>query len=244
MRVTIGGLVFESDPRDVDDAFLLTRLTGWFGAAGVRREETQRPAAHGSFDSPGYRDAKVPFLEGTVTARSPGALAHKCRQLEALLSDGGQERVSVQDERGHVTWQVVRLAQPAVVTDFGDGETADFQVGFWSPLAETYGEARLFTGSSAKVYHRGSLPAPVRVRIPNGPAAYTISSPGGVFQVAGAPSGGEHVVDLRTGRVTRNGVLLSGVVTRAETWDVPAGPGWVHSISAGSPTWETVDTFA
>lgn len=250
MRVTVAGVVFTDAP-DVDDdrVFLITPkgLSGWFGSAGVRRQETQRPAGHGSFDSLGYRDAKVPFIRGTVIARTRGELNAMSRQLEGLLADGSMARMTVQDDVGGVTWQDVRIAQPAVVDDFGDGETADFQVGFWSPKAEIYGDGdpKRATGSSATLFHRGTIPAPITVRIPNSPAAYTISGPGGrQFVVSGAPSGGVHVVDLRTGRVTRDGVLLQGVVTRADSWDLPSGVRWAHSISAGSPDWLVPDTYA
>lgn len=247
MRITIGSVTFDEWPRDYDDAFVVTPngLTGWFGAAGIRRNETQRPAAHGSFDAPGFRGAKVPFVAGEILAASPATFHAKRLQLEALLADGSTGRMSVQDDHGNVTWQDVRLAQPAVVAPHPNDPSGSFQIGLWAHRAEIYGEERTFSGASADVFHRGTLPAPLTVRIGNGAANYAVTSPLGTFQVAGAPSGGTHVVDLRTGRVTRNGTLLTGVVTRAETWDLPAGAPVAHSVSAGSNvTWITRDTFA
>lgn len=234
---------------DDDSAYLIEPrgLSGWFGAAGVRRDETQRPAAHGSFDSRGYRDAKVPFIRGTVIAPSRGSLNEMCRRLEGLLADGSMARMTVQDDAGMVTWQDVRIAQPAVTDDFGDGETADFQIGFWSPKAELYGDTHRFSGSPATVFHRGTIPAPILVRIPNAPASYTITAPNPAvrtFTVSGATAGGTHEVDLRTGRVTRDGSPMVGVVTRADTWDMPPGVRWTHQISVGSAEWIVPDTYA
>jgi len=247
MRIDIGGVTFEELPRDYDSEFVVepNGLSAWFGAAGIRREETQRPAAHGSFDSRGYRGAKVPFIRGSILASSDATFHRMRQQLEGLLADGSMARMSVQDNQGHVTWQDVRLAQPAVVTPHPNDPSGEYQIGFWAPRAEIYGEERVKTGASAGLFHRGTIPAPLKVRIGSGATSYTISSPLGTFEVAGAPSGGVHEVDLRTARVKRNGVLLTGVVARAETWDVPRGLPITHTISAGSGVeWITRDTFA
>ncbi|MGO2110734.1 MAG: hypothetical protein ACTH31_03895 [Pseudoclavibacter sp.] len=247
MRITIGGVVFDELPSDYDSEFVVepNGLSGWFGASGIRREETQRPAAHGSFDSRGYRGAKVPFVRGSILASSDATFQAMRQQLEGLLADGSMARMSVQDNQGHVTWQDVRLAQPAVVTPHPNDPSGEYQIGFWAPRAELYGEERVKSGSSADLFHRGTIPAPLRVRIGSGASSYTITSPLGTFEVSGATSGGAHVVDLRTGRVTRNGALLTGVVARAETWDLPRGLSTTHTISAGTGVeWITRDTFA
>lgn len=247
MRITIGGAVFTDAPTRYDEEFVIEPrgFTGWFGAAGVRRNETQRPAAHGSFDAPGYRGAKVPFIRGSILASSDATYQAMSRQLEGILADGSMGRMSVQDDQGNVTWQDVRLASPAVVNPHPNDPSGEYQIGFWSPRAEIYGQERVFTGASADVFHRGRIPAPLVVRIGTGAANYTITSSLGTFQVSGATSGGVHRVDLRTGRVTRNGTLLTGVVARAETWDVPAGGPVPHSVSAGSGVeWITRDTWA
>jgi len=243
--VTFGGVKFETFPSDFDDAFVIEPggLTGWYGAQGIRREETQRPAAHGSFDAPGYRNAKTPNIKGHVLASTMSNLRAKRRQLEGLGADGGLRRLTVQDDDGGVTWADARLALPAAPTEHGADPSGSFQIGFWVPVAEIYGEERSFTGSSAQVFHRGTIPAPLIVRIASAPAAYTLSSPHGTFTVAGATAGGTHEVDMRTGWVRRNGVLMTGVVTRAETWDVPPGTPTTHSISTGSATWVTRDTW-
>ena len=245
MRVTYGGVAFESWPSNLDDAFVIEPggLTGWFGAQGIRRSETQRPAAHGSFDAPGYRNAKTPQVKGHALAGTMSSLRAKLRQLEALGADGGSERLTVQDDDGHVTWADARVAMPALPVAHGADPSGAFQIGFWVPGAEIYGEERSFTGSSAQVFHRGTIPAPLIVRIASAPAAYTLTSPHGTVTVAGATAGGTHEVDMRTGWVRRNGVLMTGVVTRAETWDVPPGTPTTHSISTGTATWITRDTW-
>lgn len=244
MRISIDGLEFTDAPTQFDEQYVIEPrgLTGWYGAAGIRREETQRPAAHGSFDAPGYRGAKVPFIRGSILASTDSMFQRLRLNLESLLADGDVHRMTVQDG-ALVTWQDVRLASPAVVDPHPNDPSGEFQIGFWSPRAEIYGEERTYTGASVQVFHRGTIRAPFRVRITDAPASYTITGPGRTFEVAGATSGGTHEVDMRTGRVTRNGVLMVGVVQQAATWDIPAGNGWALTCSV-SAEWLVRDTYA
>src|SRR5690606_40169803 len=57
------------------------------------------------FDAPGYRNAKTPSVKGHILASSMSTLRAKRRQLEALGTDGGLARMTVQDDDGGVTWR-------------------------------------------------------------------------------------------------------------------------------------------
>uniref|UniRef100_UPI00055B0997 hypothetical protein n=1 Tax=Microbacterium paraoxydans TaxID=199592 RepID=UPI00055B0997 len=96
-----------------------------------------------------------------------------------------------------------------------------------------YGETRELPsrGFPVPVANRGNFPAFPEVVVLDAPASYAITSPGGTFTVSGATAGGTHVVNLRNGRVTRNGVEMFDV-GRGSLWAVPPGPAWEHVITA------------
>ncbi|GAA4774674.1 hypothetical protein [Microbacterium gilvum] len=241
MRATINGLSFDEWPRDLDTSFVITPggLTGWFGGASMRREETARPYAHGAFDAPGFLPARVVGITGTALASSEDILERMLLHLSGLGADGSKKRLTVQDDRGDATWADVRLAS-CQIDRHPSGMEADFEVQFWAPNPRRFGAERSFPPGT--IYHDGNFEAAPTFTITSAPAAYTITSPAGSFVVSGATAGGTHVVDMRTGRVARNGVLMLGVAA-GPTWAVPPGPGWVHSINTGTFTAQIVDTF-
>ena len=245
MRATINGLSFDEWPRDFDESFVIEPegLTGWFGGLEPRREESPRPLADGSFDARTFMAARIVGIQGHILASSKATLISRINQLNGLLSDGSLGRLTVQDDHGNATWADVRLASATKVTRSPTGLEASFQVQFWAPDPRRYGELRSFANGS-NVFHRGNAPAFPVVRINSGAASYDITWQGRTFRVSGAPSGGVHRVDMRTGRLTRNGVPVLGAVVRAETSPLPPGARWSYSVSAGSGvTVEVHDTF-
>lgn len=245
MRATINGLSFDEWPRDFDESYVIEPegLQGWFGDVEPRRDEALRPLADGSFDSRVFMSAREVSIQGTILASSEGSLQARVDQLAGLLADGSIGRLTVQDDHGNATWADVRLAAATKITRFTSGREASFQVQFWAPDPRRYGELRTFSGG-ANVYHRGNAPAFPVVRIGSGAASYDITWQGRTFRVSGAPSGGVHRVDMRTGRLTRNGAPVLGAVVRAETSPLPPGARWSYAVSAGSGvTVEVHDTF-
>lgn len=242
MRATIGGISFDEWPRNFDTSFVITPggLKGWMSGTTIRRDEVARPSAHGAFDAPGFQSARVVSIEGAILATSEDVLERMILQLTGLLADGSTGQLTVQDDHGNATWADVRLAAQTQVDRSTTGREADFQVQFWAPDPRRYGDLQSFppAGASAatgsvSVFHRGNFPAHPVISIGSAPSAYEITSPAGTFSVAGAAAGGTHVVDMRTGRVTRNGVLMPGVSSGA-TWAVPPGDRWSHSLSVPS----------
>ena len=245
MRATINGLSFDEWPRDYDESFVIEPggLTGWFGGVEPRRDEASRPLADGSFDATTFMSSRVVGIQGHILASSPAVLMSRVDQLNGLLSDGSTGRLSVQDEHGNVTWADVRLAAATKVSRLPSGREATFQVQFWAPDPRRYGELRSFSNGN-NVFHRGNAPAFPVVRIGTGGASYDVTWQGRTFRVSGATSGGVHRIDMRTGRLTRNGVPVLGAVTRAETSALPPGARWNYSLSPSRAfTVEVHDTF-
>ncbi|MGX1932040.1 hypothetical protein [Microbacterium resistens] len=80
------------------------------------------------------------------------------------------------------------------------------------------------------MFSYGNFPAFPVVEIPSAPAGYTIASSAGTFTVSGATAGGTHTVDLRNGRVRRNGTEMPGV-GRGDLWAVPPHQSMKHTLS-------------
>lgn len=238
----INGLSFVEWPSDHHGSWFVLDQDGikgvWEGV-DVRREDTARPLSHGSFDAPVFLASRVIPVSGHISAPSGAELVHEMNRLTGLLATGGTGRLSLEDDSG-VTYLDVRLGAATQITQL-DATTARFLVTFWAPDPRRYGETHSYS-SGASVRHYGTFPSPVSVTIPSAPSAYTITSPAGVFSVSGATASGTHVVDLRTGRVTRNGSLMLGV-SSGPTWEMPPGASWVHTVSTGTGTIKVRDTF-
>lgn len=245
MRATINGLSFDEWPRDFDESFVIEPegLSGWFGGLEPRRDESTRPLADGSFDAQTFMAARVVGIQGHILASSKSSLLARIDQLNGLLSDGSIGRLTVQDDHGNATWADVRLASATKVTRSTTGLEASFQVQFWAPDPRRYGELRSFA-SGTNVFHRGNAPAFPRITVGTGSTSYDVTWQGRTFRVSGVSAGWEHVIDMRTGRLTRAGVPVLGAVTRAETSALPPGARWTYSVSTGSSLRvEVHDTF-
>lgn len=242
MLITLDGVRFRGDASKAMFTVENGALKGWFESPGVRRQDAPRPLGDGSFTAPTYRAGRSIAWSGLIHTTSPGEQRHALEQLAGLCEGRGLSRLSVQHE-SHATWADVQLAQAPEATVLVYGKLARYDVELWAPDARRYGELRSFTNGS-NVYHRGNAPAFPVVRIGTGAASYDITWQGRTFRVSGAPSGGVHRVDMRTGRLTRNGTPVLGAVVRAETSPLPPGARWSYAVSAGSGvTVEVHDTF-
>ncbi len=239
LEVRIGGLTFRGFG-DRDEFGYWIGKDGWRGwetAPAARADVIARANAHGTTDSPQYLDAREVVQTGFFRARTPGDLQLMARRLSGLLSDGSSLKLNVKED-GIETWANVRrgLNQPDVVTGaVGDLFYGEYELTYRCPDPRIYGELHRApesgNGTVVDVFHYGNFPAPSIVEIPTAPASYSVSSPFGTFTVTGATSGGTHRIDLRTGLVTRNGVIMSGV-GRGALWATPPGPGSTWTLSA------------
>lgn len=241
----LGGVEFTDWPRDHHGEWAVLDSAGissLWGGVDVRREDVARPAAHGSFDFPGFLAPRTLSLSGHLSAPSREALDHFAVRVGGLLADGGSSRLVLDGPSGS-RWCDVRLGAATQIRLL-DATTAKFQVTLWAPDPRVYGETREFAAGETAV-HYGNFPATPTHRVTGTAGGYTINGPAGKkFTVTSGPGSGTDRIDMATGRVYRNGVLMLGIVSQGDLWAVGPGlPGVVHTISAGTLTTEATDTF-
>jgi phage-related protein len=245
MEVRVAGLVFRDWPDDYEDCLLIDRngFKGWRGG-DQRREEIARPGAHGAFTLPGYQVQKTITLDGTIIAPTPEILTVRKNTVTGALANGDSARMLV-DDQGEVTWrdvQVVTVKDPEDLDDV----TARFALTFWAANPRRYGTERTFAAGE-QVFHRGNFAADPVIEVTGPRAGYTISTDTGKSITIGQAlaTGQKHRIEMRTGRIYRDGALQTGAITAGGTWTIPpTSPGIVHSISAGGPMSIVVtDTF-
>lgn len=245
MRAHLDGVMFYGDATP-DVTFTLDHeaLDGLFGGAGVRDMSVARPVAHGSFRLPQYRDVKVLPLTGLVLTDSLFAQQQEMGRLAGLLADGRSGVLTLDTEVGS-RWCTVMLADAPDVSIVVPGTVAKYQLLLRADDPRLYGERRQFSGTSVSVHHMGNFPASPVIEVDGPRAAYTVTGPGGKqFQVSTAlPAGQTDRIDLRTGKLTRNGSVAVGVVGRADVWTIPPGKQSTMSISVGSMTVNVTDTY-
>ncbi|WP_193596069.1 hypothetical protein [Microbacterium sp. YJN-G] len=243
--VRVGGVTFHgSDPAAAPvEGFVFVEFEGWNDAPSARGEKVPRPDAHGDFDLPVTRGPRLVTMSGWCRASSPERMGHFRSQLTGLLADGQLGRIIV-DEFGVTQWADVRIYGDPRFRKRGRSRYADWSIAFRSPDARKYGETREFAAGETAV-HYGNFPATPTHRVTGTAGGYTINGPSGKkFTVTSGPGSGTDRIDMATGRVYRNGVLMLGIVSQGDLWTVGPGlPGVVHTISAGTLTTEATDTF-
>lgn len=247
LAIRIAGREILGHPRDLSHAKgLYVRpggMQGWEGISSTRREALARAVEHGEHDTPVYLGSRVVTIDGQVIAPTEDELVHFSDSVTGLFA-AGRTRVSVQN-RGRTLYADgrVTLAECEDLGSSGRRLRAEFQVQIVFADPRRYGEVNTLPGdrlnprdpdavaASIPVAHFGNFPAYPVIEIPNAPAAYTVASPAGSYAISGATAGGTHTVDLRRGRVFRNGVEMPGV-GRGSLWTVPPGAAMVHTLSA------------
>ncbi|KIP93377.1 hypothetical protein RU09_06070 [Microbacterium sp. MEJ108Y] len=228
---------------------------GWGGLSAGRREALARAVQHGEHDVPVYLPSRVVTIDGWAIADTPHNLQRRLEDVTGIGATGAAEDFSAKQ------WGLARHASGRRILAVADDEGrwkgrhiyTPFQLQFVFADPRKYGETTLLPGdkltppspsataTSIDVYHRGNFPAYPLIEIPNASASYSVTSPGGTFTVTGATAGGTHVVDLRRGRVYRNGVEMPGA-GRGDLWAVPAHTSWTHALSIAGRIHIT-DTF-
>ncbi len=248
--VRVGGLSFEGQPQNLNRCFVIPPegLSGWDDGTSTRRNETSRPSAHGSFAAPVYQGSRVISISGWAYAESGEVLGWMSDRLSGLLADGSVARMTV-DMPGDTKWADVQLAgQTSIVRRSPYQYVFDYQIQFWAADPRRYGKTNTFpesgtTTGSVSVYHYGNFPSSPRILVSNATAAYTVTTPNGTFAISGATAGGTHEIDMKTGRVYRNGSLMLGV-SSGRTWDVIPGVPQTVTVSGGlSFQVKVLDTF-
>jgi hypothetical protein len=223
-------------PEQPDGIFIKPHgFQGWEGISDARREQVARAVEHGEHDVPTYLGARVVTIDVWIIASTLGRLRSFSQILTGVGADGGRTLVTVdhQEQTLHATGR--RLI--GVAEDQGVRwrrwlrSSGQLQLVFADP--RKYGTVEQFAGGEP-AHQFGNFPAHPVIEIPGAPVSWTASSPGGTLQVSGAPAGGTHRFDMRTGRLTRNGVDITDTATIiGDLWAVPVGGSWAHTLPSG-----------
>lgn len=249
--VTVQDVEFDGSESSQIPAITLTKVAGIWDGVSMRREQTDRPTGHGQFWSPGFLSGRAITLEGEIYSETIEDQDAMIGQIVALLADGSSGRMTVQRGERVMSAEVGRIGTPTITIDRW-GLLARFQIQFWAPDPRWYGDDNdEGPGTSLLLVHRGNFPASSRLVLTgNSPSGYTIAAGGRQYIVTSGPTAGQtDEVDMSTGWLRRNGALLFGAVSRYETWQVPPGPGLLHTVTAAgggtiTMTGHTPDVFA
>lgn len=241
MRIDLAGLTFRGDAAPALFTVESDGVSGWFESVDIRRDDSDRPLSHGSTYAPTFRTGRRVSWTGLILTKSASEQDRAMAQLRGMLSDGQSGRLTVENA-GTLRWSDVVLNGAPTVRMVVYGRIARYRVEVWARDPRMYGELHTFAAAaSVAIFHRGNTNAIPRLIVPNGAASYSITSPGGTLTVTGATSGGTHEIDLRRGRVYRDGVRMPGVLS-GPLWTLPSGARWVVSISSGTVGAEVLDT--
>lgn len=224
MQIRLGGLSFLGDAGPTRFSVSKDALQGWIGkgGSGVRRNDSPRPLGHGSQKQRGYRTGRLVTWSGDIYTDSPAEQDHALAQLSGVLADGQFGRLTIESDFG-THWCDVQLDDEPEVHREVYGRFATYSIGVWCPDPEVFGETHTF--APGPVYHYGNFRA-VADAVVTGPqsAPYTLAVAGRQFTVTQALTAGQtHVIDTANARVRRNGVLQSGVFSKAQSLIVDKG---------------------
>ncbi|UOQ58093.1 hypothetical protein MUN78_04405 [Leucobacter allii] len=247
MRARIGGL--ELNGMDIAQRSRFTihndGLRGWFEGVGVKRDAVERQNAHGDYDLPVFREARVVSIQGLVNTRSDMEQDEAINALLGVCADGGRELLTIESPLGP-TWTYVRLSDGTEVDRLVLGRTAKYRLTLRAADPRRYGAVQSFTGTEVDVHHYGNAIAAPVVEVA-GPhtAPYTVTGPDGrvvgITQTLTASQ--THRIDFSTGRVERNGVAQLGATSSMDVWGIPAGRPAPMTISSGVMTVSVADTY-
>lgn len=247
MRILWGGLRFEGGSGSATYTIEKDGIRGLLaGGTGFRRQESSRPSADGDFDSKSYRTGRRISWGGDIFTESAPEQEHAIRRLEGLAASGDLSQITF-DSGGNPMWGLFGSDSEIDVSIEVYGSLARYKLGVYAPDPLMFGEVRSYAAGVPAV-HYGNFPALPELTVTGPhPAGYTVSAGSSQFTVTNPlGSGSTDVIDMSTGWVRRNGVLLVGGVSVADTWTVPPGlPGVVHSLTGGSGslTVRVTDTF-
>lgn len=245
MRLLLGGLSFIGETGPATFTIERDGIRGvGLGGVDMRREQVERPAAHGMFALPAYLTGRSIRWGGLVLTDSMAQQEHALMRLSGLLADGGYSRLTVQSE---VTrWLDVQRASPEPPRILVPGKIASYSFEVWAPDPRMYGEVHDFPGGQVAV-NRGNFPATPRLLVGAGSGGYTITGPNGRVVTVNANAPAEaHSIDFVTGGLFNGaGARVANSITVYQPWTVAPGlPGVGVSISGSrSISQRVTDTF-
>lgn len=241
LTIRAGGCVIRGTPTPLEPVGIFVGkdgFTGWTGIATRRREQVARAVEHGEHDLRVYLGARVVTIDGWIIAHTEQELRQYSHQLAGLGGDGQPVTVTV-DHLGqtlHASGRVLIAQADDKGVRWRKYLRASFQLQIVFANPRKYGGNERFpsTGYATinDVYGRGNFPSHPVIEFGAGPSSWTCSAPGGrTLQVSGAPSGGLQRFDMRTGRLTRDGVDITTAVVAGSVWAIPVGETWRHTLN-------------
>lgn len=242
LEIRGGGLVIRGAPSPSAETGLFVGrdgLQGWQGLPARRREAMARAVSEGEFDVPVRLPARVITIDpGVILARTEFELQQWCDQVNGWGATGlrfwivvdhlGQQLTSlvrvISSEGSDVQRRAGGFLRGSMSAQLVAADPRKYAVNATPFVVSAAGGAVL-------VPSRGNFPATPTIEIPSAPSSWSVTSPAGTFSITGATAGGTHRLDMRTGRVTRNGAWMPGV-GRGRLWAVPNGTQWEHTLSA------------
>lgn len=244
LEIRIGGRVIRGSGRRDNGLVVKPKgFQGWQGLSSVRREALARAVQHGEIDTPVYLGSRVLTIDGWLLGDSLHEVGNLSDSVTGLLGLGSTPfTVTHQGNTRRAEGRVV-LAE---CDDPGDiDELSEFQLQIVCPDPRRYGPENVHpetgTSTSIPVFQYGNFPAYATVEIPSAPSGYTITAGGKSFVVSGATAGGTHTVNMRSGRVYRDGVEQLGA-GRGDLWTVPPGVPMTFTLSVAGRV-RVTDTF-
>ena len=243
LEIRAGGAVIRGCPTDLSrpwGIFVKPKgFQGWEGIATRRREQVARAVEHGEHDVPVLLGSRVVTIDGWIIAPNERELRAFAHQINGIGADGEKLTVTVdlQGQTLHAAGRVVSAWTEDEGERIGWYVRASFQIQLVFADPRRYGVVERFpaTGYATQndAYQRGNFPAHPVVEFGSGPASFTCTAPGGrSAQVSGLTAGGTVRYDMRTGRITRNGVDVTDTATiQGDLWAVPVGATWRHTLN-------------
>ena len=127
---------------------VVTKIEGWHGSAGIRRNQTDKLWQHGQFSERGYKTARVITLGGHIETQTRAEAAQLVDTLAAIMGDGELGTFTVNDVDQGTRWAPVQL-EGAVEIDWDSGLEIDVTVDMSSPDPWKYGLAASYTTPKA-----------------------------------------------------------------------------------------------
>ena len=266
----VADITFYGSPQADGFGFYFSDLTDWYGVPDSKSPVNERPQANGAHGiADDWRQSAAISFKAFYSGADRADMLRNQNALTGAFGIGRPVTATFTDELGPTSRVVsIRNARPR---DTKGQSVVTFDVDMIAPDPLRYGPVQvastgLPTSGGGIAY---PITYPIDYGTPGNPGRITVSNPGtadtySLLEVTGGMSGGFELTEVTTGRVNRfarpiplgSTVYLnprtgrvsldgpsdvSGLLTRAEWWSVPAGGTreiQFNSIGAvtGSPT--------
>lgn len=253
VRLTLGSLLFSSDPTESNLGISEGGLQGWFSSPPVKTAPDDRSNSDGSFGvTKFYRGARPISLPGLFTGTGDAAAdATTWRMISGILASGTSGTIEVDDPAGPLTSDVILTGDACVLNPLVRG-MASYEISFLAPDPVRYGvstalsvgvptsggglEYNLGNGGSGGALYYGANGSLGRITLTNDGTADVYP----VFTVTGQLDDGFTIRRLDTG----NFLTYSRVVPAGSTVSIDCRTGevLVDGVSDAS-TYLTRDDF-